>query len=344
MYQIEQKNLPKSEVELTGELPAEAFESAWQEVARKESARANIPGFRPGKIPEEMLVSRIGPHHLLQEAAEAALQKAYPEIIRERQLEVIGQPKVSITKLARGNALGFKIVAAILPDVILPDYKTVAKEVFSKKEDVTVTDKDVADALEHLRASRRKKREDGVEDPLPELNDTFAKTVGNFTTLEELQQTVRNNLRFEKELARREELRTRALASIADKTKMDIPQALADAERDNMMAQLKSQLARIGLSWEQYLSQIKKNEEDLRREWEGEGEKRARYGLVLRALIKAEHISPTDQELEDTISEIRKQRGEKANVDEARIREYAYSIITNEKVFKVLEGTALSNT
>lgn len=340
MENITVRPLPDSKIEITGDISASDFTAAWNEAVNVCAKKASLPGFRPGNIPESVLLSRIGENTILHEAAQIALRKAYGQIVTEQKIEAIGQPEVIITKLARGNPLGFKLVTAVLPEAALPEYKTIAKEVFSKKETVTVEDKEVADALERLRASRGQKQEDGATGPLPELNDAFAKEIGNFTTLKELQQAVRDNIRFEKELKQREELRSRALAAIADKTTVVIPKVLADAERDKMIAQLKSQLSGIGLSWEQYLTQIKKNEEELRREWESEGERRARYGLVLRALIKAEQISPTEQELQDTVAEIKKQQGGHAKVDETRSREYAYGIVINEKVFQCLEEQA----
>ena len=60
---------------------------------------------------------------ILGEAAEEALNEVYPSIIESEKLFVMGQPEVAITKLAKGNPLGFKITVAILPEFKLPDYK-----------------------------------------------------------------------------------------------------------------------------------------------------------------------------------------------------------------------------
>jgi len=72
---------------------------------------------------------------ILEEMAELALSKIYPEIIIKEKIDAIGRPEISITKLAKDNPLEFKIITSVLPEVKLGDYKKIAKEINDKEKD-----------------------------------------------------------------------------------------------------------------------------------------------------------------------------------------------------------------
>ncbi|OGI57085.1 hypothetical protein A3B85_02000 [Candidatus Nomurabacteria bacterium RIFCSPHIGHO2_02_FULL_37_13] len=129
--QITVKKLPKSEVEIEGELNTDLFENYFAEALKKIGEKLEIDGFRKGKIPESVLVSKIPEISILEKMAELALGEHYPKITEKEKLDVIGRPEISITKLARKNPLGFKIKTAVLPEIKLPDYKAIAKKIIS---------------------------------------------------------------------------------------------------------------------------------------------------------------------------------------------------------------------
>ena len=333
--QVEIKNLPGSEIELSGEIDAETFERFWANAVKELGEKAEIPGFRPGKIPEKILVEKIGEGAVLEEAASHALEDAYPQILKEHNIDAIGRPNILITKLARKNPLGFKIKTFVLPDIALPDYKAIAKTIFSRPaESADVEDKEVNDALEHLQKAR------AANDALPELTDEFAKSLGNFESLDALKANVKDSLALEKQMRAKEKQRNEALDAIARETKADIPSVLIDAEREKMTQELKGNLAAAGLEWAHYLDHIKKTEEDLRGEWKDEAKKRVRYGLVLRAIGAKEQITVKKPELEQEIAYLasRIPERERANLDPAKLQEYAYGILRNEKIFQTLQN------
>src|SRR3989338_738220 len=109
---VQVKKLPKSEVEIEGELGSEDFEGYFKKALLKIGATLELPGFRKGKIPESVLVSKVPEIKILEEMAQLALDEYYPKIISgetgNAKLDAIGRPEISITKLARKNPLGFK--------------------------------------------------------------------------------------------------------------------------------------------------------------------------------------------------------------------------------------------
>lgn len=141
------KKLPKSEVEIEGELESDVFEGYFAKAVKKLSENLEVDGFRKGKIPDNILLSKIPEIKILEEMAELALSEHYPKILEAEKIDAISRPEISITKLARNNPLGFKIKTAVLPEIKLGDYKKLAKKVLSeiteKDKDTTVTEEDL---------------------------------------------------------------------------------------------------------------------------------------------------------------------------------------------------------
>src|SRR3989338_3615702 len=120
MSKITVKKLPKSEVEIEGEIDSEIFESYFTKALKKIGDTLELDGFRKGKIPESVMLSNIPEIHILEEMAEMALGEHYPKILENEKIDAISRPEISITKLARKNPLGFKIKTAVLPGIKLP--------------------------------------------------------------------------------------------------------------------------------------------------------------------------------------------------------------------------------
>jgi len=122
---LEIKLLPGSEVEIVGEISVDDFGACRSQALKELSEKVKIDGFRPGKIPEKILVENIGEQEILEKMATIALQKEYPQIIVSHKIRAIGRPLITITKIAANNPLGFKIRTFIMPEIELPDYKKI---------------------------------------------------------------------------------------------------------------------------------------------------------------------------------------------------------------------------
>src|SRR3989344_8607248 len=129
------KKIEKSRVEITGVISIEEFEKFRNQALKNINDEVIIDGFRKGKVPENILISKVGEMTILEEMAELAISSAYPKILMDEKIDAIGRPEISITKLASGNTLEYKIVTAVVPEVKLADYKKISKEEKNKKEE-----------------------------------------------------------------------------------------------------------------------------------------------------------------------------------------------------------------
>lgn len=343
---IEIKKLDNSEIEISGELSAEAFEAERGGAVKTVSEHVLIDGFRKGHVPEKVLLEKTGEMPVLEEMAEQALKKVYPEIIKKHEIDAIGRPSISVTKIAKGNPLGFKIKTAIMPEIILPDYKKIAGDIVSKKETVSVTDDEVEKVIAEVLKSRAttdteepgetqdKKRE--KEPALPALTDDFVKTLGDFKDTADFKQKLRKNITLEKEAQATSKRRMKIAEAIIEKSAIPLPRLFVDVELEKMLAQFKGDISRMGLKFDEYLKHIKKTEEDLLKEWVPDAEKRGKFQLVLNEIARREHIVATEENIAKEIAHIMEHYKD-ADPESARV--YVETILKNELVFGLLEKT-----
>ncbi|MGC9031677.1 MAG: trigger factor, partial [Minisyncoccia bacterium] len=149
-YSIEK--LLNSKIKIKGFLDKDEFQKYIETILDELKNTSQIPGFRKGQIPENILIEKIGKENILQNAAQEAVEDLYFKAIKEDNLEVVSKPQIRILKLAEGNPFEFEIEVEILPKIELPDYKKIAKEI--KKEEVFVSDEEIKETIGWILKSR----------------------------------------------------------------------------------------------------------------------------------------------------------------------------------------------
>lgn len=159
-YEIKEATATKKKVEI--EVSAEDFNNYYSQTLKKISANAEIPGFRKGKVPENMVEDRVTKEGVLSEAAETAIRESWARFLAESKEEAISQPQVEIIKIAKDNPLIFTAEFEILPLIKLPKLDSAKVE----KSSVEVTDQEVEDTIKWIQQSRAKYSEkiSGAED------------------------------------------------------------------------------------------------------------------------------------------------------------------------------------
>ncbi len=181
-----------------------------------------------------------------------------------------------------------------------------------------------------------------VQEPqVPELNDEFAKSLGSFENLAALKDNIKQGLAMEKERQEKEAWRAKVLQEIVKKSEIELPEIMIQAELAKMTDEFKANLTQMGLDFNEYLKNLKKTEEELKKEWLPKAKERAQAGLILRAIADQEKIEVTGQEAEEEINHIIKHYPDwdavKAKIDMAQLLEYTKGRLKNEKVFEALE-------
>ncbi len=344
--------LEGSECEIRATIPAEILTQYRTKAVKELGSSVEVPGFRKGHVPEDMLIGHLGESRIMERAANMALSDIYPKIVVSENIEALGAPRINITKLAQGNALEFTATTAVMPAITLPNYQKIAKDIFSKEETFDVSDDEVAETLKHIRRERgrieayEKQKNDGVESPelpeiaddeLPELTDEFVQQLGDFKTVADFEKKVRENILEEKKLRGNEKKRMETLEKIIADTKVVIPKLFIDEETRRMHAQMEAQVAQTGTKFEDYLKNINKTIEELYTEWKPEAEKRAKLQLILNTIAKEQELTPDADMVQREVDHIKKSYPQ---ADEENIRIYVATTKRNEMVLDQLEKSA----
>jgi len=331
----------KSELEITGEISADSFESHRKAAVKYLSDRVNIPGFRKGKAPEDVLTRHTGDMAILEEMAERAISDSYPKIIVEHNLDVVGDPQIQITKIAKGSPLGFKIIVAVTPEVTLPDYKKIGEKAAKEPlPEISASDEEVEKTIEEIRKLRARTVKHGEEpaDPkqeLPPLTDENVSELGEFKDLKDLRAKIKENIVSEKTAKEMQKRRAFLTEKLVEGATIEVPHVLIERELDRLVAQFSSDVTRMGLEFEKYLEHLKKTIPEIRDEWRPQAEKNVKIGLILSKIAEVEKID-ADPALVDT--EVKHIMEHYPGAREERARNYATTILRHEKVFEFLEG------
>jgi trigger factor len=132
---------------------------------------------------------------------------------------------------------------------------------------------------------------------LPELDDAFASEASEFDTLAELREDLARRLRERDEQAIEREFEQAVLDAAVAEAKLEVPDGLVHARAHEMLEETLQALARQGIEKDTYLRIVGKDEETLVHEAQPEAERALRREAVLEAIVQAESISPTDEEL-----------------------------------------------
>lgn len=176
---------------------------------------------------------------------------------------------------------------------------------------------------------------------LPEINDEFAKTLGAFDTLVALKESVKKGIHQEKTEEEKQRKRGEVLDIISEKADFEVPEKLVEYEEQKLFEDLKNNVAQnFKITFPQYLATIKKTEEELKKTFAKEAEKRIKSFLILREIGKKENIEVLDAEMNEELGKAlqtyTKEQVDKIDIEQ--LKEYTKGVVYNEKVFQKLES------
>ena len=138
------ENANEVKIEITVE--AEKFENAMKKVYFKNAKYFNIPGFRKGKAPMNIVEKYYGAEIFYEDAFNEVATEAYEEALKENNIDVVSRPEVDIKQMEKGKDVIFTATVQTKPEVELGKYKGIEL----KKVEYTVEEGDINHELEHM--------------------------------------------------------------------------------------------------------------------------------------------------------------------------------------------------
>lgn len=137
---------------------------------------------------------------------------------------------------------------------------------------------------------------------LPDLDDEFAKTVGEFDTLAELQDDLKIRLKGAKEQLVEDELRGRALAALVDASDLEAPEKLVESEFEHRLHHLEEDLQRAGMKLDDYGAQIQMTELEIRRDMREQAARAVKAELLLEEIARTQEVDVTEEDIGQEIA------------------------------------------
>jgi len=419
-----EKTEKANEVKLEITIEAEKFDNAMKKVYFQNAKYFNIPGFRKGKAPMNIVEKYYGAQIFYEDAFNEVATEAYDEALEANKIDAVSRPVVDIKQMEKGKDVIFTAVVQTKPEVELGKYKGIE----IPKVEYKVEEKDIEHELGHMQEHNSRlitvddralengdiatidfegfvdgvafdggkaegheleigsgsfipgfedqlvgmkideEREIKVTFPkeyfskdlagkeamfkvklheikrkeLPELDDEFAKDVSEFDTLAELKASIKEKIEKNNEQRQKYETEDLAIKAVCGDVKVDIPSGMVEFEVENMMKDFEQRLSYQGLNLDQYLKMIGKTEEEMKKEYEPQAIEAIKSRLVLEAIIKAEKIEASEDEIKAKMEEMAKNYGKKVEEisENENLKRYLKEGIESEKALEFIVNNA----
>ena len=136
---LQVEKLEKNMAKLTVEVPAENVEKAIQGAYNKMKKSINVPGFRKGKAPRQLIEKMYGKEVFYNDAIDAMLPSAYSDAVEECGEEIVSHPQIDVVQIESGKPFVFTATVAVKPAVELGEYKGIQVE----KAPIEVKDEEI---------------------------------------------------------------------------------------------------------------------------------------------------------------------------------------------------------
>jgi len=178
---------------------------------------------------------------------------------------------------------------------------------------------------------------------VPAVDDEFAKDVSEFDTLKELKADIKKKMTAERTEAAQRAFEDVLMAKVAEGVEAEIPHEMVELQAERMMEQFKQQLAAQGIPFEQYLKMTGTTEADFRKQADGPAAEQVKMDLAVEAIIKAEGLEATDEDVENELKNV----AEKYGMDLETVKKYlrpedVKEQVIREKAVKIVADSAVA--
>ncbi len=165
---------------------------------------------------------------------------------------------------------------------------------------------------------------------LPALDDEFAKDVSEFDTLDELKKDVREKMLAEREEAAKRAFEDAAMSKVAAGIQADIPDAMIEEQAKRFVDNFRMQLQSQGVPYEEYMKMTGMEEEKLLADARVPAEGQVRMDLAIAAIVKAESLEASDEDVEAEYNKMAAQYG----MDVENVKKYLDDAVIKEQIVR----------
>ena len=312
------------------------IETALTSVVKTLGHQVRIPGFRPGKVPRKVLEARMGGAGALRaEALRESLPDFYAEAVISTEIDPISQPEIDITDGEESGPVTFEAIVEVRPEVSVAGYNGLTATIPA----LEVSDADLDAQIDRMRDNDGELVEadrailsgdyvtldltgtdeegetvaqaDVKEKVLPDVTDEWAAEASEFSTVADLRADLAERMGRVRIVQGQMALREAALSALIELIDDDeVPEVMVDAEVQERIHDLGHRLEAQKLSIEQFLQATGQTGDDLIGALRAEAFRAVKVDLGLRAVVLAEGMEVTEEQLAEEIGRMAEQYGQ----------------------------------
>jgi FKBP-type peptidyl-prolyl cis-trans isomerase (trigger factor) len=278
----ETKKIDSTVREMNVAVSGDMVKNKFEDVFKKISQEAKVPGFRPGHAPRDILEKNFS-ELVHEQVLKELIPEVYQQAIDQEKLDVVEMPQISDIKLDRNN-LSFKAQVEVRPEIAVKNYKGI-KINFKK---INVSEDQVNRKLDSLKESSK----------AVSIDDSFAKGL-SYPDLAELKSSLEKQIFLQQESAERQKIENQAIEAISKGLDFKLPKLLVQRQLDDLVRQTKLDLALKGMPREK----ISEQESEILKALEPQAKNQVKIYLILSEIAKKENI-PLDDHMPSKVMEL----------------------------------------
>lgn len=256
--------------EVSKERVARKLEEVYQDIGKI----AKVKGFRPGKVPRNILETHYGAT-AKEEVVKQLIPEVYQEGIEKEDLHPMDMPDIEDVSFKDGK-VAFKATLEIKPEVTIKDKDYVGIKV--KRKSNKITEEELNKTLDYFKQGQGKDKELAID-------DVFAKGLG-YPSLDEFKQSLSRQLEADKDRMNKADVENQIIDALLKKSKLATPKSLVKKHLEQRVSETMERLKNQGMNAED----LKKKEESIRKDLGQAVEKDIRVYLILDEIAKREKI------------------------------------------------------
>jgi len=283
------KKISELKREIKIEIDKDNLKDLRDKTLNKINQKVNIPGFRKGKAPSE-LIERRYPDLVKEELFKEAVPFYYSKALEQENLEVVGLPKIADREYRQGN-LFFVAHVEVRPEVHLDE--KIYKHIKLKYSTIKVEDNEIEKSLEHLKDNLCRSLQKSKDD----IDNKLVSNWSGYINEDELKEAINSELYLNKIVQRRRTLEKEITDTLLTKVKFEIPQSMVAEQQKHLVTQEILNLRSRGVPDEE----LKKHYDEITAKTESIAKEQIKLYYILEEIAGKENLAHQKDNLYEVV-------------------------------------------
>jgi len=283
------KKISELKREIKIEIDKDNLKDLRDKTLNKINQKVNIPGFRKGKAPSE-LIERRYPDLVKEELFKEAVPFYYSKALEQENLEVVGLPKIADREYRQGN-LFFVAHVGVRPEVHLDE--KIYKHIKLKYSTIKVEDNEIEKSLEHLKDNLCRSLQKSKDD----IDNKLVSNWSGYINEDELKEAINSELYLNKIVQRRRTLEKEITDTLLSKVKFEIPQSMVAEQQKHLVTQEILNLRSRGVPDEE----LKKHYDEITAKTESIAKEQIKLYYILEEIAGKENLAHQKDNLYEVV-------------------------------------------